>query len=324
MADDQVPERLEAFGRDPGPPLADPAQVRARGERRRRRTQVALVAAVVLGVAGTGVAASNLLGGQPRDELGFADPAPAPTETTFFCASYQPVVPADDPSCPPPTPCPPGEAAAVYCVTAELPPPPVRVRPSPPPSGQEGWSTSAAFLPPETAAQVEQPGWAVDPDHQPSQVPLLDPCQDQALMGDPVALEERAMASERREAGGSRLVQQVVRYAGPGEAADAFDGFAQDVADCPEAPAVEGGGVFRYEVAGSGVVDGARTLLVQLQPCGEQGDCTSQVRSYLMLAQTGDGLTLAFYGLSEDGDPLDAAAALLDAVAAQLNAATSG
>lgn len=326
---DRIPDLLGALGDAPVPPLVDAAQVRARGDRRRRRTQVALACAVVLAVAGTGAAATTLLDGSPRDELGFADPVPEPTETTFFCASSQPEVPADDPSCPPPAECPPappGEPAEqAYCSDlsiVEVPPDAPEPSITPESTGLV-WNPASAFLPPETAARVESPGWAVDPGHEPSRVPLLDPCRDGAFMAPPVALEERAMGSQR-EAGGSRLVQQVLRYASSDEAADAFDGFADDVAACPEAPAVEGGGVNRFEVAGSGTVDGARTLLVQVQPCGDQGDCTAHFRSYLMLAQSGDGLTLAFYGLGEDGDPLAAAAALLDEVAAQLNQATSG
>jgi hypothetical protein len=191
---------------------------------------------------------------------------------------------------------------------------PSRPAPSPAPAA---WELAAALLSPEQAGAAESPGWVIDAAYAPAAAPLLDPCARGSFSGSLVARADRAMSSER-EAGGSRLVQQVVRYGGEPEAATAFDALLEDVAACPEAPAVEGPGALRYSVVGLGGVDGARTALVEVQPCGDAGDCTAHFRSYLMVAQHADGLTLAFYGLAEDGDPVEAAKDLLDVVAAQL------
>lgn len=218
------------------------------------------------------------------------------------------------------------EARGPTCVDRGSPPrPPLSDEPgadttlatTPSVDGDPTWDLATGFLSPEQAGQIEQPGWSVDDSHQPAPGPLLDPCATGVFPGDPVDSVERAMGSER-EVGGSRLVQEVLRYSDEPQAAAAFDVFAASVEQCPQAPAVEGEGVTRFEVVGQGGVDGSRTLLVQVQPCGTENMCTAHFRSYLMLAQDGDGLTQVFYGLSEDGDPFDAAKDVLDAVAAQL------
>lgn len=328
MADpDPLDDRLAALGRGPTPPLAAPAAVRARGDRRRRRQQLALACAAVLaaGTLGGGVA---LLTGGGQDALRTAGP---PTSTPPATSAATP----EDDCVVPEVPSEPGVYYdGAYCSTLELEleppeqaePEPTPLPPPPEPSEQPAaWEPAAAFLSPQQAGQVELPGWAVDGEHVPGDGPLLDPCGDGAFMGDPVALSERALRSER-ETGGSRLVQQVVRYAGETEAAAAFDAFSAKVQECPQAPGLDGpdGDVTRFEVAGQGAVDGARTLLVQLRTCHPEHGCLDSYRSYLMLVQHGDGLTDAYYGLGEDGDPADFAAALLDAVAQQLVRSVQG
>lgn len=78
------------------------------------------------------------------------------------------------------------------------------------------------------------------------------------------------------------------------------------------------GDTTRLEVAGHGGVDGSRTLLVRATPCSGAAGCVDSQRSYFLLAQVGNGLTDASYGLGADGGPEQFAAVLLDAVATQL------
>jgi hypothetical protein len=109
-------------------------------------------------------------------------------------------------------------------------------------------------------------------------------------------------------------VQQVFRYEGEQDAAEALSTYQQRVEDCPRSP-VEG---VDDEVESS-VVTGASgpdRLLVRQRYCNPE--CTDLFTTYALVARTGAGLTVARYALSEDGDPAEGAAALLDAVATAL------
>ncbi len=186
------------------------------------------------------------------------------------------------------------------------------------------WEPAAAFLSPEAAAQAELPGWRVDEGYEPEAGPLLDPCgeADFPRADDVVASDERAMGSQR-EAGGSGLAQEVFRYASPRAAADASIGYADAVERCPErqSPQSPEGYTDRYSVVEQTDADGVQRLLVRRQPCMPQGQCAAHFRTYLFAAQAGDGVTVGDYGIGEDGDPEDAARALLVAAAEQLAAA---
>lgn len=195
---------------------------------------------------------------------------------------------------------------------------------SPTPASGPTWEPAAAFLSPEAAAQAELSGWRVDEEYEPEAGPLLDPCgeADFPWAEDVVASDERAIGSQR-EAGGSRLAQEVFRYSSPQAAADALAGYADAVERCPErqSPQAPEGYTDRYSVVEQTGSDGVQRLLVRRQPCAPQGQCTAHFRSYLVAAQAGDGVTVADYGIGEDGDPEDDARALLVAAAEQLTAA---
>jgi hypothetical protein len=186
------------------------------------------------------------------------------------------------------------------------------------------WQVGGAFLSPEQASTAEMPGWAVDGEHEPGAGPLLDPCQQGRHPGPFETSQERAMASVR-EAGGSRLVQEVFRYPSAQDASAAFEEYAAQVERCPSAPAVEGpeGYTSRFTAVDRSAEQGGQQLLVQVQPCDDQGACTAHFRTYLFVAQATDGLTAVAYGIGEDGDPVEDASALLDAAAKALSAAVS-
>ena len=195
---------------------------------------------------------------------------------------------------------------------------------SPTPASGPTWEPAAAFLSPEAAAQAELPGWRVDEEYEPEAGPLLDPCgeADFPRAEAVVASDERAIGSQR-EAGGSRLAQEVFRYSSPQAAAGALAGYADAVERCPErqSPQAPEGYIDRYSVVEQTSSDGVQQLLVRRQPCAPQGQCTAHFRTYLVAAQAGDGVTVADYGIGEDGDPDDDARALLVAAAEQLTAA---
>jgi hypothetical protein len=135
-----------------------------------------------------------------------------------------------------------------------------------------------------------------------------------------VVASARQVLASSREAGGSELVQEVLRYASVDAAEAAFEEHLARVERCPVAPAPASppGHVERYAVVAEPAVPGARAALVQVQPCDDSGACPAQFRSYLLLAHAADGLTTAAYALAEDGDPRDAAEALLAALAERL------
>lgn len=195
---------------------------------------------------------------------------------------------------------------------------------SPTPASGPTWEPAAAFLSPEAAAQAELPGWRVDEEYEPEAGPLLDPCgeADFPRAENVVASDERAIGSQR-EAGGSRLTQEVFRYSSPQAAAGALAGYADAVERCPErqSPQAPEGYTDRYSVVELTEADGVQRLLVRRQPCAPQGQCTAHFRTYLVAAKAGDGVTVADYGIGEDGDPQDDARALLVAAAEQLTAA---
>lgn len=197
---------------------------------------------------------------------------------------------------------------------------------SPAPTAAPAWDPAAAFLSPEAAAQAEEPGWTVSLGYAPEAGPLLDPCGEGVFprAHDVAASDEQAMSSTR-EAGGSGLAQEVFRYTSPEAAADALKTYADAVERCPEqqAPQSPEGYTNRFSVIEQTDVEGVRRLLVRRQPCTDQDQCTKHFRTYLFAAQTGDGVTVADYGIGEDGDPEDAARALLHAAAEQLGRAVT-
>lgn len=200
---------------------------------------------------------------------------------------------------------------------AALPPEPgERLDPPPPaPEPDAPFAPSEAFLSPEQAAAAESPGWAVDEAYEPAPGPLLDPCGDGAapLAGEVTASAERAMGS-RRDVGGSSLQQEVYVYGSTQAARDAVAAYAAAVERCPSAasPTSPPG----HTVRSSLVVSGSSRLLVRRQGCAPT--CTDLATTYALVAQAGRGVTVAAYGIGEDGDPAQAARALLDAVSAQL------
>jgi hypothetical protein len=195
----------------------------------------------------------------------------------------------------------------------------------PTPTPLPAWDVEEAYLSPDAAGAAEQPGWRVEPDHVPDPSPVLDPCRTGSPpRADAVAAQGERLLQSTRDSGGSTLLQEVLRYAREDDAAAAFARHLADVADCPQAPAVEGpaGSTLRYEVVERSDDDGVRSALVQLRPCTADAGCLDTYRSYVLLAQSADGLTAAFYGLGEDGDPRQAGQSLLEAVADRLTDAT--
>jgi hypothetical protein len=95
------------------------------------------------------------------------------------------------------------------------------------------------------------------------------------------------------------------------------------VEQCPLTSDLDGPGFTRFTTVRNVEREGTRTLLVQVQPCDERGGCTPHFRSYLLLAQHADGVTQASFTWAEDGDPVDEAGRLLDALADQLARAAS-
>lgn len=195
---------------------------------------------------------------------------------------------------------------------------------SPAATDARAWDPSAGFVSPEAASQAEMPGWQVRAEYEPEAGPLLDPCGEGVFprADDIAASDERAMGSTR-EVGGSALAQEVFRYSSTEAAAEALDAYAEAVARCPERPAPQSpeGFTDRFSVVQQSEAQGVRRLLVRRQPCTAQDQCTAHFRTYLLAAQTGDGVTVADYGIGEDGDPEEAARALLDAAAERLAAA---
>lgn len=295
---------LSALDDGPVPPLAAASVVRARGDQRRRRTRAVLATAVAVLVASLAGTVALQGGGGRSDALRVADPVttPEPNPSVCYDASYESLPEGSSVgagSCPSPKPTPPPEN---LIPEGEQPPPP-----------------SPALLTPEQASRAEQPGWTVD-DPPAGPGPLFDPCADGTV---PFVNATRfgafrAMASER-EAGGSRLVQSVVGFYDDRDAAAAFEEHAAAVVRCPET-AVEGaeGYTTRFTVVSRSAEQGGQRMLVQVQPCAPQNACTAHFRSYLFVAQTGNSLTTASYGILEDGDPEQDARALLDAAAQAL------
>jgi len=127
--------------------------------------------------------------------------------------------------------------------------------------------------------------------------------------------------SSTDETGGSGLTQEVFRYSSARAALAAFDDYVDRVRRCG---AVNGagreGGPFPIE--GRQVVSGER-LLVAVSDCPAVDGKGVPVEdcmwvTYRMVARSGDGLTVATYGIGADGDPGEVASLLLDALAAEL------
>ena len=204
---------------------------------------------------------------------------------------------------------------------AALPPEPGDVPQPPPPVPDAPFPPGDAFLAPEQAAATGSPGWAVDRAYAPGAGPLLDPCGDGAVprADDVTARDERALAS-RREAGGSSLQQEVWVYRSADAAGEAVAAYLQAVQRCPSAPAPDSPPDHRVE--SSLLVEGSSRLLVRRRACAPA--CTDLATTYALVASAGRGVTVATYATAEDGDPVEAARALLDAVTAQLARAAAG
>jgi hypothetical protein len=223
-----------------------------------------------------------------------------------------------------PTASPPGSPAAT--APAETagpdrePPPTSTASPAAPPPVEE------LFLTPAEATAAESPGWAVDDAYDPQPGPLVDLCGDGDFprASDVLASGERRMTSER-EAGGSELVQEVFRYSSPAAAGAAWDDYAAQVERCPERPAETAPEItVRSAAVPAPTTEELRRVLVREVPCTDGEACTEHFATYLMVAQTGELVTAAAYGIGEDGDPQDAALALLDALADRLRTVAAG
>ncbi|HWG92701.1 MAG TPA: sensor domain-containing protein [Mycobacteriales bacterium] len=178
------------------------------------------------------------------------------------------------------------------------------------------WDPAAALLPPDDVTAAVGPGWAAD-GSTPTALALLDPCREGTPpRADDVVTSARQETASSRGAGGG-FVQEVLRYASADAAQAAFEEHLDRVARCPGAPGADGSPE-QYAVVAEPSVPGARAALVQVQPCDDQGACSGPSRSYRLLVHAADGLTTAAYAAAEDGDPRDAAEALLALLAERL------
>lgn len=190
--------------------------------------------------------------------------------------------------------------ALVRCAPPQCSRPPVQVFP-------------AAFLTPEQASQAEAPGWSVDEAYEPATEPLLDPCGDQTEPPGARDSGERAMSS-RREAGGSSLVQEVFVHDDDASAQAALEAYLDRVRRCPIAPAPQSPPDHTVERSLVEVADDQ--VLVRERYCGPE--CTDLYTTWVLLCRAGRLLSVARYGITEDGDPHEATPPLLAAVHAQL------
>jgi hypothetical protein len=175
-----------------------------------------------------------------------------------------------------------------------------------------------AFLPPERASEAELPGWAVEEGYQPQAGALFDPCADGSTPDaeDAVASDERRMSSER-EVGGSTFTQELYGFAHEVKAQAAFDAYRAAAERCPDR------GQGRDQQRSTVVPVADDRYLVEQAACPE-GDCDrGAYASYVLVARAERALTVAEYGLGEDGKPQDLARRLLDAAADQLRSASS-
>lgn len=309
---DHLDERLAALGSSPVPPLLAGSEVRARGEQRRRRQRAVLVCAAVVAAAAVGGSASLALDASRDDALRVADPTTSPTSEPTPTPTSSPT-----PSASPTATAAPGPSASSSPTAS-----PRAASPAPPsasPSAQ-AWSPATGFLSPAAASKAEMPGWFVEDDHPPrlDPGPVVDPCDTNAYAAAPADAAERAMSS-LRESGGSGLVQRVSRFADTASASAVFSELVAAFSRCPQQPADDGGS-FRYAVEQTSGEDRNRTALVSAEQCAPEG-CVSGYRSYVLLVQSGDGISEVYYGVSEDSTPKDMAARLLDASADALRAA---
>lgn len=174
----------------------------------------------------------------------------------------------------------------------------------------------AAFLTPEQAGQAEQPGWAVVEPYEPANEPLLDPCGDQTEPPGARDSGERAMSS-RREVGGSSLVQEVFVHDDAASAQAALEAYLERIRRCPTAPAQQAPPDHTVERSLVPVADGQ--VLVRERYCGP--GCTDLATSWVLLCRAGRLLSVARYGIGEDGDPEEWTRPLLAAVHRQLERA---
>lgn len=308
---DPLHDRLAALGNASLPPLFAADGVRARGEQLRRRQRVVLACAAVVAAAALGGTASLALGSSGQDALRVADPTTSPTpEPTATSAPSPDASPSTTPTPASPSPSPAASAAPTS------PPPPSTTSPSPSPP----WSPSTGFLSPEAASAAEMPGWFVEEDHPPrlGPGPVVDPCGTDTYAATPADAAERAMSS-LRESGGSGLTQRVSRFADAASTSAVYDDLLAAFARCPQAPA-DDGGTFHYAVEQTSGGGTDRTALVSVENCAPEG-CLSGYRSFVLLAQSADGVSEVHYGVSEDSSPQDMAARLLGASADALRAA---
>lgn len=250
----------------------------------RRAVLAAAAALALLAVVGAGV-----LVARSGDDASLATAAPSTSATPSTPPSASPT-----PSAPPSAP--------------------------PSPSAAPALALDDAFLSPEQAGAAESPGWSVDEAYEPSPGPVYDPCdegtapQAQAL----AASAERSMTSTR-EAGGSTLVQELYGYDDEVAAQDALIGYVRATEQCPtdDVPDTDADTVERTALR---VTDDR--YLVRERYCNPE--CTGLYSTFTLVARAGQAVTVAAYAQGEDGEPEDAARALLDAVAEQLAAAVEG
>lgn len=142
-------------------------------------------------------------------------------------------------------------------------------------------------------------------------MPLDDRVRDQG---------ERVMGSTR-EVGGSSLVQELYAYESPADAEQAFAEYEQRYDRCASVqdPNNAAGWTIRSEVVDRS--DGG--VLVRRIPCSPEDACTEHFSTYTMLVREAEALTVVAYMIGEDGDPAEAARALLAAVQEQLRQVVS-
>jgi len=252
------------------PPMASAATVRARGDRRRRRSQAVLAGAGALVVA-LALTGGLALAGGGRQVVQPGTPVPSSSAPT------------------PPT----SEATP----TGE-----------PAPSTAPSYELADAAFTPEDLARVEAGAWdyldVVTDDGL-----LLDPCPGGTTYPSDVDRVARSSAGLvlLREAGGTEVVQQLARYVDVTAATEAFDGYRRAVEGCPVKP-VEGlpDQVFRHEVLESSDDDGLRSVLVRAKT-GCDASCAGGAFylgfSYFAVQQVGDAVVLTRVAVGEDGDP---------------------
>ncbi|MCW2779202.1 MAG: hypothetical protein JWN17_2927 [Frankiales bacterium] len=288
-------DRLASFGEDgPVPPLAPPADVRARGAQRRTRTRAAVgggVAVVVLLAGGGAYVALSRPSG--TEALGVADGR----GTTGLVPSSE-VPEPDGPASPSVQPG--GRCVGVAGGACAAPEPSgdTRGRPSASPSPLATPSVAAGVLTVQDAQAAEPGAWTrtgAGDGH-----PLLDPCPGGTRYPRDTARTATGsiVLQARREAGGTDALQQVARYPSPAVARDAAAGYVRAVRGCPTS--TDEGTTVTYAAVGSTTVGGAATTYVRRAVTDAM---VPGAVEYYAVQQLGDVVSVVVVGHGEDGDP---------------------